>query len=37
MLELARTYAGDGREIRELVLPDDPIPEADAVVSIDTC
>jgi SAM-dependent methyltransferase len=34
MLELARTYAGDAREIRELVLPDDPIPEADAVVSI---
>jgi SAM-dependent methyltransferase len=34
MLELARTYAGEAREIRELVLPDDPIPEADAVVSI---
>ncbi len=34
MLELARTYAGDAREIRELVLPDDPIPEADAIVSI---
>jgi SAM-dependent methyltransferase len=34
MLELARTYAGDVREIRELVLPDDPIPEADAIVSI---
>jgi SAM-dependent methyltransferase len=34
MLELARTYAGEAREIRELVLPDDPIPEADAVDSI---
>ena len=34
MLDLARTYAGDAREIRELVLPDDPIPEADAIVSV---
>jgi SAM-dependent methyltransferase len=34
MLDLARTYAGDAREIRKLVLPDDPIPEADAIVSV---
>jgi SAM-dependent methyltransferase len=34
MLDLARTYARDALEIRQLVLPDDPIPEADAIVSI---
>jgi len=34
MLDLARTYAGDAWEIRELVLPDDPIPKANAIVSI---
>jgi len=34
MLDLAKTYAGDASEIRELVLPDDPIPEADAIVSV---
>jgi SAM-dependent methyltransferase len=33
MLELAREHAGDA-EIRRLVLPDDPIPEGDAVVSV---
>jgi SAM-dependent methyltransferase len=34
MLELAREVAGDAEEIRELVLPDDPIPPADAIVSV---
>lgn len=34
MLDLARGYATGAREIRELVLPDDPIPAADAIVSI---
>jgi SAM-dependent methyltransferase len=34
MLDIARGYAGDALEIRRLVLPDDPIPEADAVVAI---
>ena len=34
MLELARGYAAGTQEIRELVLPDDPIPQADAIVSI---
>jgi SAM-dependent methyltransferase len=34
MLDLASTYTGDALEIRELVLPDDPIPKADAIVSI---
>jgi SAM-dependent methyltransferase len=34
MLELARGVAGDAEEIRELVLPDDPIPPADAIVSV---
>jgi SAM-dependent methyltransferase len=34
MLDLAREVAGDAEEIRELVLPDDPIPEADAIVSV---
>jgi SAM-dependent methyltransferase len=34
MLDLARMYARDAVEIRQLVLPDDPIPEADAIVSI---
>lgn len=33
MLELAREHAA-GAEIRQLVLPDDPIPPADAVVSV---
>ena len=32
MLDLARNVAGDAEEIRKLVLPDDPIPPADAVV-----
>lgn len=34
MLALAREYAAGVEEIRELVLPDDPIPEADSVVSV---
>lgn len=34
MLELARGYVADADEIRSLVLPDDPIPVADAVVSV---
>lgn len=34
MLELARGYAAGADKIRELVLPDDPIPQADAIVSI---
>ena len=34
MLDLASGYAVDAEEIRELVLPDDPIPEADAIVSV---
>jgi SAM-dependent methyltransferase len=33
MLELAREVAGGAEEIRELVLPDDPLPECDAIVS----
>jgi SAM-dependent methyltransferase len=34
MLDIARDYVGDAHEIRRLVLPDDPIPEADAIVSV---
>jgi SAM-dependent methyltransferase len=34
MLELARGHAAGAQEIHELVLPDDPIPQADAIVSI---
>jgi SAM-dependent methyltransferase len=34
MLDLARDVAGDAEEIRELVLPDDPIPTADAIVGV---
>jgi SAM-dependent methyltransferase len=34
MLDLARDHAAGAREIRQLVLPDDPIPEADAIVSV---
>ena len=33
MLEIARTYAPDALEHRELALPDDPLPEVDAIVS----
>ena len=34
MLELAREVAADAEDIRLLVLPDDPIPPADAIVSV---
>jgi len=34
MLDLARETAGDAEEIRRLTLPDDPIPTADAIVSV---
>jgi SAM-dependent methyltransferase len=34
MLEIARETVGDAEDIRELVLPDDPIPPADAIVSV---
>ena len=37
MLELAREVVGDAEEIRDLVLPDDPIPPADAIVSVGHC
>ena len=34
MLDIARAYAPGVGELRQVVLPDDPIPEADAIVSI---
>ena len=34
MLELARNHAPGAEDIRQLVLPDDPIPPADAIVSV---
>ena len=34
MLDVARGYVGDAQEIRRLALPDDPIPDADAIVSV---
>jgi SAM-dependent methyltransferase len=34
MLELARVVAPDAEDIRQVVLPDDPVPSADAVVSV---
>jgi hypothetical protein len=34
MLEIAREMVGDAEDIRRLVLPDDPIPPADAIVSV---
>lgn len=34
MLDLARDHAPDAQEIRRLTLPDDPIPQADAIVSV---
>jgi SAM-dependent methyltransferase len=37
MLDLARDVAGDAEEIRSLVLPDDPIPPADAIVGVGHC
>jgi len=37
MLDLARETAGDAEKIRRLRLPDDPIPDADAIVSVGHC
>jgi SAM-dependent methyltransferase len=34
MLDIARDHAPGAEDIRRIVLPDDPIPEADAIVSI---
>ena len=34
MLDLARNVVPDAEEIRQVVLPDDPLPECDAIVSI---
>jgi SAM-dependent methyltransferase len=34
MLELAQEVAPDAEQVRRLVLPDDPIPAADAIVSV---
>ncbi|HEY4396914.1 MAG TPA: class I SAM-dependent methyltransferase [Acidimicrobiia bacterium] len=34
MLELARAEAPDAEDVRRLTLPDDPIPEADAIVGV---
>jgi SAM-dependent methyltransferase len=34
MVELARAYAAGAEDVRVLMLPDDPLPEADAVVSV---
>ncbi|MGA9160932.1 MAG: methyltransferase [Actinomycetota bacterium] len=34
MMDVARGYVGDAQEIRRLALPDDPIPDADAIVSV---
>lgn len=34
MLDLARDVAPDAEDVRRVVLPDDPIPEADAVVGV---
>jgi SAM-dependent methyltransferase len=34
MLNIARGHAGSAQEIRRLTLPDDPIPDADAIVSV---
>jgi SAM-dependent methyltransferase len=34
MLDLAREYAAGAEDVRVLVLPDDPLPAADAVVSV---
>ena len=34
MLEIARGFAGDAEDIRVLAVPDDPIPAADAIVSV---
>jgi SAM-dependent methyltransferase len=33
-LEIAAEYVPDAEDVRQLVLPDDPMPEADAIVSV---
>jgi SAM-dependent methyltransferase len=37
MLDLTRDAVGDRAEVRRLTLPDDPIPAADAIVSVGHC
>jgi SAM-dependent methyltransferase len=37
MLDLAREVASEAEDVRSLVLPDDPIPAADAIVSVGHC
>ena len=37
MLELARDHAAGAEDFRQLYLPEDPIPEADAIVSVGHC
>jgi SAM-dependent methyltransferase len=34
MLEIAREVIGDAAEVRQLTLPDDPLPAADAIVAV---
>ena len=34
MLEIAASYVPDAEEVRRLTLPDDPVPPADAIVSV---
>jgi SAM-dependent methyltransferase len=34
MLDLAREVGGDAEDVRQVTLPDDPIPEADAIVGV---
>ena len=34
MVDLAREYAAGAEDVRVLALPDDPLPPADAVVSV---
>src|SRR5262252_7325599 len=34
MLDLARGVAPDAEDVRRVVLPDDPLPDADAIVSV---
>jgi len=37
MLDLARELVGDAEDVRALVLPDDPLPRADAIVGVGHC
>src|ERR1700689_1580662 len=34
MLEIASESVGDAADVRQLTLPDDPLPEADAIVAV---